>query len=159
MKTLELMKEIETELAEFDAKLLIKEKQWAVDRVAAVKAVRENQPRHMDAFKRYAELYTAAGGKTWYSIFNGRSVSMIEEFVTKNNKATADKRNAKIAKKLNEAGILQITSGGVKRENGGFNGVYCVVTDKGPKTITIDTILAGGYNIQCAHLRVLVNVK
>lgn len=41
----------------------------------------------------------------------------------------------------------------------GFNGVFVINTNNGVKRVFIETVYAGGYNIQCLHLRVLVKVK
>ena len=70
----------------------------------------------------------------------------------KNCKATANKRNASIAKKLEKA---EVTGSAVVRTEDGFNGVFNINTKK----VTIETVYAGGYNIQCLHLRVLVKIK
>jgi hypothetical protein len=81
------------------------------------------------------------------------------EFCKKNSAARAAKRAAKIAKDLAKLNVLTVESSEVVRENGGFDGVYRVTTDKGDKMVRINTIYAGGYNIQCLHTRVLVSVK
>ncbi len=68
--------------------------------------------------------------------------------IEKNCKATANKRNASIAKKLDKA---EVTGSAIVRTEDGFNGVFNINTKK----VTIET----GYNIQCLHLRVLVKIK
>ena len=69
------------------------------------------------------------------------------------------RRNIKIADKLNKAGVNEMVSATIERSADGFNGLFTVNTNSGTKTVTVNTIFAGGYNIQCAHFRVLVKVK
>lgn len=148
--------------AEFDADVLESSKKWAVGRAAALrefKASDEYQAIRRDAFKLYARLHDIAGGKTWYAVFNGNSDAGIEAFMVKNCAATVEKRNAMIANKLVKAGVNEVISEEYVRMQDGFNGTYVVMTDSGKKVVTIQTIIAGGWNIQCRHLRVLVKVK
>lgn len=93
------------------------------------------------------------------TFFNGRNTKLIEEFMEKNCEATAKKRNASIARKLEKAGVTEVINEDYTYTKDGFNGCFVVETDKGRKVATVDTIYAGGYNIQCLHLRVLVRVK
>lgn len=113
--------------------------------------------------RKIAEYYRSlgctvqAGGKTWYNVFRYGYNNQVEEFVTKNCKAIAESRNANIAKKLD--GVTEVLSTEVAYSRDGFNGTFKVNTNKGVKTVTIQTIYAGGYNIQCFHQRTLVKVK
>ena len=132
---------------------------WAKRRVAAIAEFKRSEEFKTMGTARYQKLFDIAGGKTWYNVFDGRNASMIEECVVKHCAAVAKKRNASIESKLIKAGVTEVISESFTHTNDGFNGVFVVNTDAGKKIVTIDTILAGGYNIQCLHLRVLVNVK
>ena len=146
----------------FDDEVLESSKKWAQERAAAIREFKmSDEAKHLrrDQYAYYAKLYAIAGGKTWYNAFDGRSKSMIEEFMEKNHQNTIDKRNASIAKKLEKAGVTEVLSEEYVYTKDGFNGIFRVNTDAGVKRVNIDTIYAGGYNIQCLHLRVLVKVK
>ena len=146
----------------FDDEVLESSKKWAQERAEAIREFKtSDEAKHLrrDQYAYYAKLFALASGKTWYNIFNGRSKSMIEEFMEKNHQNTIEKRNASIAKKLEKAGVTEILSEEYVYTKDGFNGIFRVNTDAGVKRVSIDTIYAGGYNIQCLHLRVLVKVK
>lgn len=155
---------LEAILAPMDAEVLEASKLWAKERVAALKEFKGSEEYKVLNAKGawggvYDKLFAIAGGKTWYNVFDGRNATMIEEFVEKNCKAIAQKRNASITAKLVKAGVCEVMSQSYTHTNDGFDGTFVVNTDKGRKVVTINTIRAGGYNIQCLHLRVLVHVK
>ena len=146
----------------FDDEVLESSKKWAQERVEAIREFKmSDEAKHLrrDQYAYYTKLFALAGGKSWYNAFDGRSKSMIEEFMEKNHQNTIEKRNASIAKKLEKAGVTEILSEEYVYTKDGFNGIFRVNTDTGVKCVSIDTIYAGGYNIQCLHLRVLVKVK
>lgn len=150
--------------APMDAQVLSNTQVWAKERVAALKEFKTTE-EYKELNKKgawggvYDRLFSIAGGKGWYNIFEGRSASMIEECVAKHCAAVVAKRNHSIATKLEKAGVVDVISEEVTYTSDGFNGVYVVNTDAGKKVVRIETIRAGGYNIQCLHLRVLVSVK
>ena len=146
----------------FDDEVLESSKKWAQERVAAIREFKmSDEAQHLrhNQYAYYTKLFALAGGKSWYNTFDGRSKSMIEEFMEKNHQNTIDKRNASIAKKLEKAGVTEVLSEEYVYTKDGFNGIFRVNTDAGVKRVSIDTIYAGGYNIQCLHLRVLLKVK
>jgi hypothetical protein len=145
--------------ADMDAKVLEGTQQWAKGRVKDIKEFKQSEEWKTSGTDKYQKLFGIAGGKSWYNMFDGRNASMIEECVVKHCAAVARKRNESIEAKLVKAAVTEVISETFTHTNDGFNGVYVVSTDAGKKVVTIDTILAGGYNIQCLHLRVLVKVK
>ena len=144
----------------FDDEVLESSKRWAIERAAAVREFKSSEEyKNLNCWQVYDRLYAIAGGKTWYNIFDGRSKSMIEAAVEKNHNSIISKRNASIAKKLEKASVTEVVSEEYVFTRDGFNGIFIVNTNSGSKRVTIDTIYAGGYNVQCLHLRVLVKVK
>ena len=155
---------LEAIFAPMDAEVLKATKVWAKGRVAALKEFKASEEYKVLNAKGawggvYDKLFAIAGGKTWHTVFTSRNSVMIDEFVEKNCKATAEKRNASITAKLVKAGVSEVLSQTYTRTKDGFDGTFVVNTNKGRKVVTINTIRAGGYNIQCPHLRVLVHVK
>jgi hypothetical protein len=144
--------------ADMDAKVLASTQEWAKGRAKAIIDFKKST-EFKTCDRPYHKLFDIAGGKTWYNMFDGRNASMIEECVVKHCAAVAKKRNESIEAKLVKAAVTEVISETFTHTNDGFNGVYVVSTDAGKKVVTIDTILAGGYNIQCLHLRVLVKIK
>lgn len=106
----------------------------------------------------YSVLFDAVGGKGWYQLLDW-STADIAEKITKREKANAEARNAKIALKLEKIGVAEIVDANPVYSNSGFVGTWVVKSDKGNFKVSVDVILAGGYNIQCLHNRVLVSVK
>lgn len=162
-KAREITVALDALFAEFDAVTYEENREWGVRRAAAVRDFR-NSPEYAEVRRAgqaalYARLFAIAGGKTWYNLFSGRSDAMIREAMDTHTARTIAGRNATIAAKLEKAGIAEVVSAETARTSDGFNGRFVVETDKGRKVVTIETIVAGGYNIQCRHLRVLVRIK
>ena len=144
--------------ADMDAKVLASTQEWAKGRVKAINEFKKS-PEFKTCDRPYQKLFDIAGGKTWFNMFDGRNASMIEECVVKHCAAVTRKRNESIEAKLTKASVTEVISENFIHTNDGFNGIFAVNTDAGKKIVTIDTILAGGYNVQCLHLRVLVKVR
>lgn len=158
-----IMDTLNTEFAAWDAKQLEASLAWAAERTAAIKefeAQEENKVmRRYNVWAFYKRVHSIAGGKTWYGICGQNTPARRDEFVTKNCAAIAAKRNAKIVTQLTKIGVMSINSSKVVRSNDGFNGCFIVEGSGGQHVVTIRTIFAGGYNIQCAHTRCLVKVS
>lgn len=149
-------------LSQADAVNIQKSKEWAIQRYELLKAFRssdECKAMRSNAYALYEKLHSVAGGKTWFSQMTNGNKETLLAFVEKNAKVTSEKRNAKIATQLEKVGITEVISAQINWNKDGFDGSFTVITDKGEKCVKVETIYAGGYNIQCFHLRVLVKIK
>jgi len=106
----------------------------------------------------WEDLYRVAGGKTLSKNLYGISSVMAVDFALKDAQAIINARNAKMAKKLEQSEITKIIDKNIEVNSDGFNGSFSVETNKGRKLVRINTIIAGGYNIQALHYRTLVKV-
>lgn len=156
----QIMKQLDTVFAPMDAKILENTQEWAKGRVVAVREFwKSDEAKSLYTWRLYDRLFAIAGGKGWYNIFQGNSFEIVAEKVEKNCRMVALKRNANISKKLAKAGVSRVTESTINYCKDGFDGIFLVETDQGPKRVTVSTIYAGGYNVQCLHLRVLTKVK
>lgn len=148
---------------QLDTDMLARQTEWAFGRRTALRALIAElapQRRTMGEWAYYDKLFALCGGKTWYGVVNGASETAVREFVAKNCAAIAEKRNAKIVAKLEKCGVTSVDGlRDATYTTDGFHGRFFFDTAAGRKSVEIRTIVAGGYNIQCAHQRTLVNVK
>ena len=155
-----IMNQLNEVFVEMDQRVLEESKKWALERCEAMYNFLDSaEAKAMSSSEKYLKAFEVAGGKTWYNKFYGNDESTILAFIEKNCKAIANKRNNSIAKKLEKAEVTEVIESQIVHTNDGFNGFFMINTNKGSKKVTIETVYAGGYNIQCLHLRVLVKVK
>lgn len=160
-----IIAELEVAFAELDAQYIEGMKKKYEDAVLRVREV--EGPKHKDFLKNdgswdnidYKARYDYVGGKSLYKAVQGRSIEDAIEAGRKDAEHTIKCRNVKISKKLVAADITEVTDYQFARTSDGFHGTFVVETERGQKTVRIETILAGGYNIQCLHYRTLVKIK
>ena len=155
-----LYKQLTDVLAKYDEKTLQSAISTIPTRREALKKIKKEdfaQISYPSVAYAYAKI-RAVGGKTWLNLLQLDDEEIIKR-LTRSEETKAAKRNFKISEKLHNAGVSEIKEFKSTTSADGYEGVWDVDTDRGPKKIILDIILAGGYNIQCLHARVLVKVK
>lgn len=148
--------------AKYDEDYKAKQIAWLNERLDGFKEFRANLgklSKANDVYTYYEKLFDYFGGKTMYNRLTGHSRKGAIAEMVKMCDRTIAARNATIASKLLKAEITEVLESTFVYTNDGFNGTFSVNTNSGKKVIHINTIVAGGYNIQCAHYRTLVKVK
>lgn len=157
---------IATAFAGLNARLIASDQEFAIAKIEGKQAFMDKAAADFKAgairftgsygrFNYSEALIAHYGGKGIMNLLNERGRDGALEMMLKNTLANIAKRDAQIEKSLAKHGIEVIPAFELLHSSNGYEGIFCV----GDKVVNIQTILAGGYNIQRLHQRTLVKVK
>ena len=106
-------------------------------------------------FNRHLANLAWFGSASMMNLLCGRGRAGALEAMAKNTDRVIAKRDANIIKALEKKGVTSIPDFELIECSDGVEGKFHV----DGHIVTIRTILAGGYNIQCLHQRTLVKIK
>ena len=165
-----MLDQINKAFATLDAKMFTTQLNWASRRKQAINEFRDNnylghtygRPVNenaknwgKDSLGFYEAIWWVSGGKTWYKLLSETSAASLTSVIRKNVDGLIASRNNRIIKALEKKGITEIQDFELTECSDGYEGTFNV----DGHVVTIKTILAGGYNIQCLHARTLIKVK
>ena len=165
-----MLDQINKAFATLDAKMYDTQLTWAINRKEAIAEFRHNNrlgPTYgrpvsetaknwgQDSWGFYEAMWAVSGGKTWYRLLSETSAASLASVIRKNVDGLIASRNNRIIKALEKKGITEIQDFELTEYSDGYEGTFNV----DGHVVTIKTILAGGYNIQCLHARTLIKVK
>ena len=165
-----MLNQINKAFATLDAKMYETQLAWAINRKEAIAEFRYNNhqgPTYgrpvsetaknwgKDSWGFIEAMYAVSGGKTWYRLLSETSAASLASVIRKNVDGLIASRNNRIIKALEKKGITEIQDFELTERSDGYEGTFNV----DGHVVTIKTILAGGYNIQCLHARTLIKVK
>ena len=156
-----MQNQINNAFAKLNVTMLERQVAWAMGRKAKVVAYRASEQYKIDRTQKWGSSITCSheidlcGGKGWYGIIASGSEKGIAVAVEANVNASIARRDAQIIKALTKIGVTTIPEFELVEVSDGVEGFFDVAGHR----VTIRTILAGGYNIQCLHTRTLVKIK
>lgn len=146
--------QIDNAFAALNARLIAADQEFA-KAARARAAAKVAEMAAAGQFRGITEAKIAAyGSKAIYNLLEGRSEADALAMMEKNSLALIAKRDAQIIAALTKAGVTELPEFQLVEMSDGLEGRFMIAG----KTVSIRTILAGGYNIQRLHNRTLVKV-